>query len=399
MFEKSFRYVGFFGLAFVCAGSLSACDLVERGSELAGIRNSTPSGEESPDEISKGVVSRSDRARVQQNQGRKSPPAHEAPVQPLAPLPAGVPLSFADLASASDAGVVFVRTVQSSRRGRRRVLGEASGSGFVFDPNGKVLTNYHVVKGAHAIMVEFKDGRGLMAEVIAQDPLTDLAILQVKAKNLSALPLGDSDAIRVGDWVIAIGNPYGLEHTVSAGIISAKERTGRDVHLGNEDAYYSFLQTDASINPGNSGGPLLDLAGHVVGINTAINQEANSIGFAIPINMIKRLLPRLLRDGIIKRAAIGVQVADVSAEDVERLKLSDRRGAYIARVLKRGPAGRAGLQAGDVVVDFDGHNIDTPSELRWQASLAIVGEKVNIAVIREGVRQVLTIRPAPLRLR
>lgn len=308
-------------------------------------------------------------------------------------------MSFADLATSANPSVVYVRTVQSQRHGFRRVLRPGTGSGFIFDAAGKILTNYHVVSGADAIQVEFHDGRALMAEVVGADPLTDLAVIRVEASGLPALPLGDSDEIRVGDWVVAIGNPFGLEHTVSAGIISAKERTGRDVQLGDPDAYYSFLQTDASINPGNSGGPLIDLRGRVVGINTAINQTANNIGFAIPVNMVRQLLPRLLKDGLVKRAAIGVQVADISPDDLRRLSLPDRMGAFVAQVVPQSPAELAGLVAGDVIVEFHKQPIRTPEDLRWYASLAPIGEEVSLSVLRSGKKKGLVIRPAPLRLR
>ena len=308
-------------------------------------------------------------------------------------------MSFADLAGRADAAVVFVRTIQSQRHGFRRVLRDGSGSGFVFDSGGKILTNHHVIAGAHAIAVEFKDGRSLLAEVVGADPLTDLAVLQVPAEGLLALPLGDSEQLRVGDWVIAIGNPFGLEHTVSAGIISAKERTSRHVNLGDPDAYYSFLQTDASINPGNSGGPLLDLTGRVVGINTAINQGANNIGFAIPVNMISELLPRLLRDGKIVRAAIGVRVDDVAAEDAQRLGLPDRNGALIVEVIPGGPAHAGGMLPGDVVVSLDGRPIRTPEALRFAASLAQIGQDTPVSVIRRGKPLTLRLKPVPLKRR
>lgn len=320
------------------------------------------------------------------------------PVPPVTP-PSGAVLSFADLAMRANPAVVFVRTVQSRRQGFHRVLQDGSGSGFVFDPNGKILTNHHVVAGAHAIAVEFADDTTLMAQVIGADPLTDLAVLEVPARELSALPLGDSDQIRVGDWVVAIGNPFGLEHTVSAGIISAKERTSRDVNLGDPNAYYSFLQTDASINPGNSGGPLLDLSGRVVGINTAINQGANNIGFAIPVNMIVELLPQLLEKGRVDRAAIGVRVDDVSVEDQRRLELRDRKGALVVDVIRGGPAARAQVLAGDVVVELDGRAIRSPEQLRFRASLCPIGQDVPLVVMRGGKRLALVVKPAALSLR
>lgn len=331
--------------------------------------------------------------------GAPTGPAPTAPPPPPVHLPSAMPPSFADLAQMADSGVVFVRTVKRTRAGFRNILGESKGSGFIFDPDGKILTNYHVVAGAEAVQVELKDARTLMASIVGADPLTDLAILKVDATGLPALPLGDSDKIRVGDWVVAIGNPFGLEHTVSAGIISAKERTGRDVDLGNTEAYYSFLQTDASINPGNSGGPLLDLSGHVVGINTAINQGANNIGFAIPVNMVKRLLPQLLKEGRIRRAAIGVVVSDVSSEAMAHLGLQDREGALIQDVAQGGPAAQGGVLRGDVVVHFDGQAIKTPDALRWNASLAPIGEEVTLVVIRGGQKHELVLRPTELRMR
>jgi serine protease Do len=221
-------------------------------------------------------------------------------------------------------------------------------------------------------------------------------VISIKATGLAALSLGDSDAVRVGDWVLAIGNPFGLSHTVSAGIISARGRTGQDVKLEDPRAYYNFLQTDASINPGNSGGPLIDLSGRVVGMNTAINPEANSIGFAIPVNMLRELLPRLLSEGVVRRAAIGVHVDAVDRQLQLELGLPDRRGALIRAVQPDGPAGEAGLLPGDVVVDFDGRPIATPEDLRWRASLSRIGAPVPLAVLRAGKRVALTVKPAPM---
>jgi serine protease Do len=196
--------------------------------------------------------------------------------------------------------------------------------------------------------------------------------------------LGDSDAARVGDWVVAIGNPFGLSHTVSAGILSARGRTREDVGLGDPRAYYSFIQTDASINPGNSGGPLLDLQGRVVGINTAINPEANSIGFAIPINMVRELLPRLLADGVIERAAIGVHVAD------------DKEGARVLRVVPSGPADQGGIREQDIITAVGGRPVRDSTTLRWLTSLSPIGKKVSFEVRRSGV--ILSLNLVPSRL-
>jgi serine protease Do len=305
----------------------------------------------------------------------------------LAPLPgARAPQSFADLAAKADPAVVFVKTLQERRgaSGRRRIVGEGVGTAFVYDPNGLIITNNHVIDEASEIHVVFGRKREVSATVVGRDPRTDIAVLRVEEKNLPFLPLGDSDAVRVGDWVVAIGNPFALSHTVSAGILSAKGRTLADVKGLDESGYYDFLQTDASINPGNSGGPLLDMAGNVVGINTAIRAQANSIGFAIPINMVKELLPRVLKDGHIKRSAIGVHVSSLLADDVERLKLSDENGALVRVVVPGGPADRAGLQVDDVILAFDGEALTGPERLRWVASLAGVGKPVLLRVSRGG---------------
>ena len=309
-------------------------------------------------------------------------------ISPLpAPLPgARAPQSFADLAAKADPAVVFVKTLQERRgvTGRRRVVGEGVGTAFVYDPNGLIITNNHVIDEASEIRVIFGRKREVKATVVGRDPRTDIAVLRVEEKNLPYLPLGDSDALRVGDWVLAIGNPFALAHTVSAGILSAKGRTLADVKGLDESGYYDFLQTDASINPGNSGGPLLDMAGNVVGINTAIRAQANSIGFAIPINMVKELLPRVLKDGRIKRSAIGVHVSSVLPEDMERLKLSDENGALVRVIVPGGPADRAGLQVDDVIQAFEGEALTGPERLRWVASLAGVGKPATLRVVRGG---------------
>jgi serine protease Do len=293
--------------------------------------------------------------------------------------------SFAELAAKADPAVVYVRTLQerTGRGGERRVVGEGLGSAFVYDPSGLILTNNHVIDEATDIHVIFGNEREMTATVVGRDPPTDVAVLRVEATGLPYLSLGDSDSARVGDWVVAIGNPFGLSHTVSAGIISARGRTGQDVRgLGEENAYYNFIQTDASINPGNSGGPLLDLRGRVVGINTAIRAQANNIGFAIPINMVKELLPRLIRDGTIERSAIGIRVAAPMPSDVERLGLEHRHGALVLDVIPGGPGDKAGIAKDDLVVGFQSEKVADPERLRWLASLAGVKNQVTVTVKR-----------------
>ena len=308
-----------------------------------------------------------------------------------APVPApaivtseGMPVSFAPLARRADPAVATVkaRVEGESPSGRRRVVAEGLGTAFVYDADGLLLTNNHVIEKASDVQVGFFDGRELSAKIVGRDKHTDVAVLRVDERGLPFLPLGDSDAIEVGDWVVAIGNPFGLSHTVSAGILSAKGRTREDVKGLDPSGYFNFLQTDASINPGNSGGPLLNLRGEVVGINAAVRANANSIGFAIPINMVKQLLPMLLRDGKIRRSAVGVTVDPLNPIEAGRLKRPDRKGAWVKSVIPGGPAERAGLSPDDVIVGFDGKPISDPNELRWMASIAGVGRVAKVRIAR-----------------
>jgi serine protease Do len=316
-----------------------------------------------------------------------------AGAEPPVRLPSG-PGSFAPIAKHADPSVVTIRTIGEDaepaplfgrRSGRHETKG--LGTGFIVDRNGVVLTNNHVIKDAEVITVRLSNDREYPARVVGRDPRTDIAVVKIEEHGLVPLALGDSDAIEVGDWVVAIGNPFGLSHTVSAGIISAKGRNREDVPL-DPTGYYSFLQTDASINPGNSGGPLLNLRGEVVGINTAIRGGgAQGIGFAIPINMVKQLLPMLLRDGRVTRSALGVRIWDVAKltpQERAALKLEDEaKGALVEYATPGGPAAHAGLKPGDVIEAFDGAPVEGGS-LQWLASTAGVGRTVTLRVVRDG---------------
>jgi serine protease Do len=295
-----------------------------------------------------------------------------------------MPVSFAPLARRADPAVATVnsRVERETASGRRRVVAQGLGTAFVYDPDGLLLTNNHVIEDASEVEVSFFDGRELEAKVVGRDKHTDVAVLRIDARSLPSLPLGDSNAIEVGDWVVAIGNPFGLSHTVSAGILSAKGRTKEDVKGLDESGYFNFLQTDASINPGNSGGPLLNLRGEVVGINAAVRANANSIGFAIPINMVKQILPMLIRDGKIRRSKIGVSVDALSTIEAGRLRRPDRKGALVMSVERGGPAERAGIAPDDVIVGFDGKGISDPNELRWLASIAGVNKVASVRIAR-----------------
>ena len=311
-----------------------------------------------------------------------------------APLVQQAPLSFAPIAKKADPGVVTINTMSEeveprgifSRGGRRRET-KGLGSGFLIDKDGVVVTNNHVIDGADAISVQLSNGHHYEGKVVGRDPRTDIAVVRIAAKEpLTPLELGDSDSLEVGDWAVAIGNPFGLSHTVSAGIVSAKGRSRDDVPL-DPTGYYNFIQTDASINPGNSGGPLFNLKGQVIGMNTAIRGNAQGIGFAIPINMVKQLLPGLLRDGKIIRSALGVRIRDareLMPDERQKLHYDADKGAIIEAVEQGGGADKAGLKAEDVIVGFEGQDVDRGTQLQWLASTAGVGRTVTIRVIRAG---------------
>jgi serine protease Do len=260
------------------------------------------------------------------------------------------------------------------------------GSGFVISPDGYIVTNNHVVEDVDTIEVAFSEEMPeLEAVVVGRDPKTDIALLRVKTdRQLFALPLGDSEKVRPGDWVVAIGNPFGLEHTVTAGIVSAKHRV-----IG-QGSYDDFIQTDAAINPGNSGGPLLNLAGEVIGINTAINPRANTIGFAVPVNMAKEILPQLQASGKVTRGWLGVVIQRITPELAQEFELEDNKGALVSKVMPGGPADKAGIERGDVIVEFNGHPIGDWNELPRQVALTPIERKVDVVLMRKGSRKSVT---------
>jgi serine protease Do len=253
------------------------------------------------------------------------------------------------------------------------------GSGFIIDKEGHILTNNHVVEKASAIKVRLKDGKEYDAKVIGRDPKTDIAVIKISAKNeLPVVPLGDSENLEVGEWVLAVGNPFGLEHTVTAGIVSAK---GRVIGQG---PYDDFIQTDASINPGNSGGPLFNLRGEVVGINTAIVSGGQGIGFAIPINVAKSLLPQLKSKGRVVRGWLGVVIQKVTPELAKSFGLKESEGALVSDVVDDSPASKADIRRGDVIISFDGHAIKEMEQLPKLVAATEVGKKARIGLIRDG---------------
>ncbi len=320
------------------------------------------------------------------------------------------PMSFADLAEKVKPAVVNVSTTKIIKPGGkqqgppfgdeffdkffggdeffRKFFGDAPqkefkqrslGSGFLITRDGYIFTNNHVIEKADKIKVKLSNGKEYDAKVVGKDAKTDIALIKIKATgNLPVVDFGDSEKLRVGDWVIAIGNPFGLEQTVTAGIVSAK---GRVIGSG---PYDNFIQTDASINPGNSGGPLFNMEGKVVGINTAIVAHGQGIGFAIPINMAKEILVDLKSKGKVIRGWLGISVQDITDEIAENLKIKEREGALVGDVVKGDPADKAGIRTGDVIVEIDGKKVkDTHELLRLVASIP-VGKKVDLKAMRDG---------------
>jgi len=263
------------------------------------------------------------------------------------------------------------------------------GSGFFIDQEGHIVTNNHVVEDADKIKVKLKNGKEYDAEIVGRDPKTDIALVKVEGlRDIHAIELGDSDALKIGEWVVAIGSPFGLEHTVTAGIVSAK---GRVIGSG---PYDDFIQTDASINPGNSGGPLVNLKGRVVGINTAIFSRTGGnvgIGFAIPASLAQDIIGQLMESGSVTRGWLGVSIQDLSPELADYYGVKDGKGALVGEVFEGDPADKAGIQAKDVIIEVDGEDIENSRDLSRTIAQVPVGKKVDIKVFRGGKEQTFTV--------
>jgi serine protease Do/serine protease DegQ len=266
---------------------------------------------------------------------------------------------------------------------------QSAGSGVIVDAkNGYIITNAHVIENATEITVTLQDDREVKGEIVGKDTASDVAVLKVTAKGLQDMPLADSSKAEVGDFVIAIGNPFGLQHTVTSGIISALGRSGI-----NPDSYEDFIQTDASINPGNSGGALVNLEGQLVGVNSAIFSRSGGnigIGFAIPSNMVKGVMTQLIQYGEVKRGILGVQLSDMTPAIAESLGLTNAKGALVGQVVDDSPAERAGIKAGDVITTINGKAVGNSSETRNTIGMLRIGEKVDIGLIREGAPRKVT---------
>ena len=326
-----------------------------------------------------------------------------------------VPANFTQLAEKAKSGVVNISTVRTVKgggkvfrhffgdqyRGRNNPFEEffgpffdqpqrdfkqrSLGSGFIIDKDGYIVTNNHVVAEADQIKVRLFDEREYDATIVGRDPKTDLALIKIEgAKDLKPLPLGDSSALKVGTWVVAIGSPFGLEQTVTAGIVSAK---GRIIGAG---PYDDFIQTDASINPGNSGGPLLDLEGKVVGINTAIVASGQGIGFAIPVDMAEKIVAQLKDKGEVTRGWLGVGIQDLTSELAEYYGLDTDEGVLVTQVFEGDPADKAGIKANDIIITVDGQKVTTGRELSGIIANTAVGGKTRITLLRGGEKKTVT---------
>jgi serine protease Do len=274
---------------------------------------------------------------------------------------------------------------------QREQVRQSLGSGFIVSPDGYILTNNHVTDKARDIKVSLSDGRVLEAKLIGRSKEIDIALIKVEAADLPYAELGDSDTLEVGDWVMAIGNPFGLNHTVTAGIVSAK---GRVIGVG---PYDDLIQTDAAINPGNSGGPLFNIKGEVVGINTVIIATGQNLGFAVPITMVKAVLPSIKEKGRPDMGWLGISAQVVTPDLAEALGLTEPVGAVINAVTRNGPADKAGLKRGDVIVELDNKKILDPSELPRMVAFGHIGKTVIMKIIRQGtsmeLRAVVELRP------
>ena len=275
-----------------------------------------------------------------------------------------------------------------NRRPSERVE-QGTGSGFIYDKSGLILTNRHVVADADQVTVVLKDGRQLDGEVLGSDALTDVAVVRIKAENLPTLTLGDSESIQPGEWAIAIGNPLGLDNTVTVGIISATGRSSSEV--GIPDQRVNFIQTDAAINPGNSGGPLLNQSGEVIGVNTAIISNAQGLGFAIPIALANRIADQLAKNGSVSRAYIGVKMVNLSPSVIEQLKrqnpdfkTTSEKGVLVVEVIRNSPAQASGLENGDVIRSINGKAITDSNQVQQIVENSAPGDVLRMEVDHEG---------------
>lgn len=327
-----------------------------------------------------------------------------------------VPASFSELAKEAQPGVVNIRTVKTVKGGGRvfrHFFGNpferqdpyhnfgpfderepdfkqrSLGSGFIIDREGYIVTNNHVIEGADEIKVRLANEKEFDAKIVGRDPNTDLALIKIEgASGLIPLSLGDSDKLTVGSWVVAMGSPFGLEQTVTAGIVSAK---GRVIGSG---PYDDFIQTDASINPGNSGGPLLNMNGEVIGINTAIVAQGQGIGFAIPVNLAQGVIKQLKEKGSVTRGWLGVGIQDLTPELAEYYKIEEKKGVLVAQVFEGDPADKAGIKVNDIITEVDGKSVNSSRELTATIAAIPVGKNIPIKILRDGKTETVNVKIA-----
>ena len=291
------------------------------------------------------------------------------------------------------------RTVTSRSNASGQAIARGTGSGFIVKSDGLVMTNAHVVDGADQVTVKLKDGREFTGQVVGEDKLTDVAVVKIQASNLPTVAIGNSDQLRPGEWAIAIGNPLGLDNTVTAGIISGTGRSSSEI--GSPDRRTNYIQTDAAINPGNSGGPLLNQSGQVIGINTAIIGGAQGLGFAIPINKAQQIANQLISKGSVDHPYLGVEMTDLSAATRDLLNrdrslginVQTDRGALITNIIRNSPAAQAGLQKGDVIQTINGQSIASANEVQQAVEASTIGSNLSLQVNRSGQTVTLSIRP------
>ncbi|QEQ02237.1 PDZ domain-containing protein [Thermosynechococcus sp. CL-1] len=280
-------------------------------------------------------------------------------------------------------------------------LRQGQGSGFIFTPDGKIMTNAHVVEGATAVRVTLPDGRQYDGKVVGADSLTDVAVVQIEAENLPTVQLGNSDTLVPGEWAIAIGNPLGLSNTVTAGIISATGRASNEI--GAADKRVSFIQTDAAINPGNSGGPLLNAAGQVVGVNTAVISQAQGLGFAIPINTAYRIAEQIITTGRAQHLYLGIRMVQLTPEVAAQIRqdqpnwtLNQTQGTLIVGVAPNSPAAKAGLQVGDWIAKINDVNQPSPQQVQSVVEQTKLGQTITLEIQRGDRRQTVSLQPEPM---
>ncbi len=301
-------------------------------------------------------------------------------VSPKGALPKGVPPEMEEF---------FRHFFNDPNRGFQPRESKSLGSGFIISSDGYVLTNHHVVNGADEIIVKLKDRRQLIAELVGSDERTDIAVLKVKATNLPVVKIGKPKRLKVGEWVLAIGSPFGFDQSVTAGIVSAK---GRSLPGGN---YIPFIQTDVAINPGNSGGPLFNMDGEVVGVNSQIYSRSGGymgLSFAIPMDVVMNVVDQLKNKGSVSRGWLGVQIQDVTRELAESFSMDRPQGALVSKVISDSPAEKSGLLIGDVIIEFNGEEIDTSGDLPPIVGMTQIGKKAKVKVIRAGQKKSMTVK-------